>query len=86
MQLLPVVCKGSNNFKIITREALEEALDKAQESNIKVKGSMLTNPSNPLGTIIDRDTLESLVKFVNEQNIHLIYDEIYVGTVFTKLE
>lgn len=85
MQLLPVVCKSSNNFKI-TREALEEALDKAQESNIKVKGLMITNPSNPLGTIIDRDTLKSLVKFVNEKNIHLICDEIYAGTVFTKPE
>ncbi|KAL8093696.1 hypothetical protein AgCh_035541 [Apium graveolens] len=85
VQLLPVVCKSSNNFKI-TREALEAALNKARKSNIKVKGLMITNPSNPLGTIIDRDTLKSLVKFVNEKNIHLICDEIYAGTVFTEPE
>ena len=83
MKLLPVVCESCNDFKI-TREALEEAYQKAVESNINVKGLLITNPSNPLGTILDRDTLQSLVDFINEKNIHLICDEIYAATVFTK--
>ncbi|KAL3635603.1 acetyl-CoA synthetase [Castilleja foliolosa] len=82
IQLVPVVCESSNNFKI-TRNALETAYAKAQESNIKVKGLLLNNPSNPLGTLIDRDTLIDSLKFTNDKKIHLICDEIYSATVFT---
>nr|WGT76407.1 aminocyclopropane-1-carboxylic acid synthase 9 [Litchi chinensis] len=81
VQLVPVVCDSSNDFKI-TRQALEEAYEKALEDNIRIKGLLITNPSNPLGTFLDRDTLRSLVSFINEKNIHLICDEIYAATVF----
>ncbi|CAA0820745.1 1-aminocyclopropane-1-carboxylate synthase-like protein 1 [Striga hermonthica] len=81
VQLLPVMCQSSNNFKI-TKEALEEAFDQAQKANIKVKGLMIANPSNPLGTTLDRPTLKSLVTFINERQIHLVCDEIYAATAF----
>ncbi|KAG4992661.1 hypothetical protein AAZX31_09G233600 [Glycine max] len=80
-QLIPVECHSSNNFKI-TREALEESYRKAKEGNINVKGLIITNPSNPLGTTIDKETLKSIVGFINEKNIHLVCDEIYAATVF----
>ncbi|KAL3009030.1 hypothetical protein AAZX31_07G062900 [Glycine max] len=82
VQLIPVHCDSSNNFKI-TREALEVAYKKAKEDNINVKGLIITNPSNPLGTTLDKDTLKSLVSFINEKNIHLVCDEIYAATVFS---
>uniref|UniRef100_A0A5B7ATA4 1-aminocyclopropane-1-carboxylate synthase n=1 Tax=Davidia involucrata TaxID=16924 RepID=A0A5B7ATA4_DAVIN len=82
VQLLPVVCESSNNFQI-TKEALEEAYEKAREANIRVKGLIIANPSNPLGTTLDRETLRSLVSFINEKNIHLVCDEIYAATVFS---
>ncbi|GFP91480.1 1-aminocyclopropane-1-carboxylate synthase [Phtheirospermum japonicum] len=63
-------------------EALEEAYQKAQKANIKVKGLILANPSNPLGTTLDRPTLISLVNFINAKRIHLVCDEIYAATVF----
>nr|QBQ01526.1 1-aminocyclopropane-1-carboxylate synthase/ACC synthase [Lonicera macranthoides] len=83
VELVPVICDSSNNFKI-TQRALEAAYDKAKESNIKVKGLLITNPSNPLGTILDRETLTNLVTFTDEKNIHLVCDEIYAATVFNK--
>jgi aspartate/methionine/tyrosine aminotransferase len=83
VQLLPVVCESSNNFKV-TREALEAAYERAEEANIRVKGLLITNPSNPLGTILDRQTLIELVSFINEKSIHLICDEIYAATVFSQ--
>ncbi|GFY92492.1 1-amino-cyclopropane-1-carboxylate synthase 2 [Actinidia rufa] len=70
IQLLPITCNSSNNFKI-TVEALEEAYKSATEANINVKGLIITNPSNPLGTILDKDTLKKLVTFVTQKNIHL---------------
>ncbi|XWS76966.1 hypothetical protein CRYUN_Cryun01aG0223600 [Craigia yunnanensis] len=82
LEIVPVDCKSSNNFRI-TRAALEEAYEKAQRSNINVKGVIIANPSNPLGTILDRETIRSLVSFINEKNIHLVCDEIYAATVFS---
>ncbi|KAF3616345.1 1-aminocyclopropane-1-carboxylate synthase [Capsicum annuum] len=81
VQLFPVVCESSNDFKV-TRKALEEAYEKAQESNIKIKGLLINNPSNPLGTLLDKDTLRDIVTFINSKNIHLVCDEIYAATVF----
>ncbi|XP_059276266.1 1-aminocyclopropane-1-carboxylate synthase-like [Lycium ferocissimum] len=81
VQLFPVVCDSSNDFKV-TRKALEEAYEKAQESNINIKGLLINNPSNPLGTLLDKDTLRDIVSFINSKNIHLVCDEIYAATVF----
>ncbi|KAF5734226.1 1-aminocyclopropane-1-carboxylate synthase [Tripterygium wilfordii] len=83
IQLFPVVCESSNDFKV-TREALEAAYERAQEANIKVKGLLINNPSNPLGIVLDRETLRSIVTFINERNIHLVCDEIYASTVFNQ--
>ncbi|XP_057510321.1 1-aminocyclopropane-1-carboxylate synthase-like [Actinidia eriantha] len=82
-QIVPVVCESSNNFKL-TKEALEAAFQKATEAKIRVKGLLITNPSNPLGTVLDRDTLKILVRFTNDKNIHLVCDEIYAATVFNQ--
>ncbi|KAF5731752.1 1-aminocyclopropane-1-carboxylate synthase [Tripterygium wilfordii] len=82
VQIIPVDCNSSNNFQV-TREALEAAYEKAREANINVKGLIMVNPSNPLGTILDKDTLRSLVTFVNQKNIHLVCDEIYASCVFS---
>ncbi|CAK7335606.1 unnamed protein product [Dovyalis caffra] len=83
VKLIPVDCDSSNNFKV-TREALENAYEMAQLDDVKVKGLLITNPSNPLGTILDRETLRSIVSFINERNIHLVCDEIYAATVFSQ--
>ncbi|XP_010556574.1 PREDICTED: 1-aminocyclopropane-1-carboxylate synthase 2 [Tarenaya hassleriana] len=82
VEIIPVHCHSSNNFTL-TIEGVEEAYQRAKESNIKVKGLILTNPSNPLGTMLDRSTLESLVRFVTGKNIHLVCDEIYAATIFS---
>ncbi|PON97313.1 L-threonine-O-3-phosphate decarboxylase [Trema orientale] len=82
VKLIPVPCESSNNFQV-TKQALEAAYDKAQNDGVNVRGLIITNPSNPLGTTIDKTTLRSLVTFVNDRNIHLVCDEIYAATVFS---
>lgn len=82
VKLVPVICESSNNFKL-TKQALEEAYEKAKEDNIRIKGLLITNPSNPLGTVMDRNTLRTVITFINEKRIHLISDEIYAATVFS---
>ncbi|XP_073001888.1 1-aminocyclopropane-1-carboxylate synthase-like [Typha latifolia] len=81
VQLLPIHCSSSNGFKV-TEAALESAYEEAQMANIRVKGVLIANPSNPLGTTMDERTLTTLLTFTNRKRIHLVCDEIFAGTVF----
>ncbi|KAA8523221.1 hypothetical protein F0562_009644 [Nyssa sinensis] len=85
VKIVPVHCDSSNNFQI-TPQALEAAYNNAEAMNIKVKGVLITNPSNPLGATIQRKVLEEVLDFVTRKNIHLVSDEIYSGSVFSSSE
>ncbi|KAL6961285.1 1-aminocyclopropane-1-carboxylate synthase 3 [Sarracenia purpurea var. burkii] len=82
VEIVPIQCTSANAFQI-TESALEEAYEAAQKRNLKVKGVLVTNPSNPLGTTLSRRELNLLLRFITANRIHLISDEIYSGTVFT---
>nr|AFU90953.1 1-aminocyclopropane-1-carboxylate synthase [Psidium guajava] len=81
IRIIPVECHMSNNFHV-TLEQMESAYTKATEANINVKGVILTNPSNPLGITLSKETLTSLLSFTSENNLHMVCDEIYSATVF----
>ncbi|TQD80116.1 hypothetical protein C1H46_034323 [Malus baccata] len=81
VEIVPIKCTSANGYKI-TETALEEAYQQAQKFNLKVKGVLVTNPSNPLGTTMTRLELNHLIDFAIEKEIHIISDEIYSGTVF----
>ncbi|KAE8680669.1 CMA101 protein [Hibiscus syriacus] len=81
VEIIPIHCTGSNGFKI-TLSAIEEAYQQAQKKNLTVKGVLITNPSNPLGTTMAREELDLLINFIDDKQIHLISDEVYSGTVF----
>ncbi|GMH03210.1 hypothetical protein Nepgr_005049 [Nepenthes gracilis] len=80
-EIVPIQCTSSNNFKI-TESAMKEAYHLAQKLALKVKGVLITNPSNPLGTTMSRDEIDLLIDFAVAKQIHIISDEIYSGTVF----
>lgn len=81
VEIVPIHCTSKNGFKI-TEPALEEAYQLAHKRSLKVKGVLITNPSNPLGTTMTLNELTLLLNFINSKSIHLISDEIYSGTVF----
>ncbi|GMN50707.1 hypothetical protein TIFTF001_019856 [Ficus carica] len=85
VKIFPIHCDSSNNFQI-TPQALEDAYKKAQSENVRVRGVLITNPSNPLGATIQRSVLEEILNFIMRKNIHLISDEIYSGSVFSSEE
>lgn len=66
--------------------ALEKAYEQAQQLKLKVKGILITNPSNPLGTTITTNELNHLINFAIAKQIHIVSDEIYSGTVFDSPE
>ncbi|KFK26722.1 hypothetical protein AALP_AA8G284400 [Arabis alpina] len=81
VEIVPIHCVSSNGYKI-TKVALEEAYERAHKLNLNVKGVLITNPSNPLGTSTTREELDLLLTFTSSKNIHMVSDEIYSGTVF----
>ncbi|XP_051115232.1 1-aminocyclopropane-1-carboxylate synthase 3-like [Andrographis paniculata] len=84
-EIVPIQCTSANGFRL-TEPALEEAYQAARDRNLRVKGVLVTNPSNPLGTTLSRAELDLLVGFADAKCVHLISDEIYSGTVFDSQE
>ncbi|XP_062182620.1 1-aminocyclopropane-1-carboxylate synthase 5-like [Phragmites australis] len=82
VNIVPVHCDSANGFQV-TVAALQAAYEEADAAGMRVRGVLLTNPSNPLGTTVKRSVLEDVLDFVARKNIHLISDEIYSGSVFT---
>lgn len=44
---------------------------------------IIASPSNPTGTLLEKDELVAMAKFVSEQGAYLIVDEIYHGLVYS---
>lgn len=82
VNIVPIRCDSSNGFQV-TVKALEAAYAQAEAAKMKVRGVLLTNPSNPLGTAVARTVLEDILDFAARKDIHLISDEIYSGSVFS---
>lgn len=46
-------------------------------------GLVVASPSNPTGTVLDRDTLAALTSWCGRHDVRLIADEIYHGITYT---
>jgi aspartate/methionine/tyrosine aminotransferase len=58
----------------------------AQHWNSRTRAAMVASPSNPTGTILPREQLETLCRFVENKQGRVIVDEIYQGLVYEEAE
>ena len=50
----------------------------------KIRGLIISSPSNPTGSVIDNENLEKIVEICHRKNIILVSDEIYHGITYSK--
>jgi len=61
---------------------MEKTFQDATKQGIRVRAVLFTNPGNPLGNIINDETILMLADFTRKHGIHLVSDEIYALSNF----
>lgn len=72
-----------NNWTINERE-LERAYNTATaDLGINVRGIVIINPGNPVGAVLDKSVIVSILKFARERNLLIFADEVYQANVYS---
>ena len=81
-QSIPV----NSDFKLTAVELAEEVERREKAKLPKLKGLILSSPSNPTGAMLSPVELESLCRFCDDHSIRFLSDEIYHGISYGKKE
>ncbi|CAL8111340.1 unnamed protein product [Orchesella dallaii] len=76
--------QDTNEPFVLKLESIENVALKQKRLGKNVRGIILNNPSNPLGTVWNKELVEGIMKFCQREKIHLIADEMYCMSVFDK--
>lgn len=81
-QVKPIAVHFDEHVDPLSIEAIQYFENILKVSQTKVRALMISNPHNPTGRIIPRDTLIEYGKFCQKFDIHLVSDEIYALSTF----
>ncbi|KAJ5714485.1 uncharacterized protein N7483_011666 [Penicillium malachiteum] len=66
--------------------AIEAGFEAAKARGRSIKALIICNPHNPLGRCYPRETLVGLLRLCASKGIHLVSDEIYALSVYTRYD
>ena len=66
----------------LTPDILEESYQKATSEGINVKSIVIINPGNPTGSILDKNSIDGIVNFVEKYDLSIIADEVYQENLY----
>ncbi len=66
----------------LNKEILNESIQQANKNKIDVKAIVVINPANPTGAILDKDSIEQVIDFAEENDLAIIADEVYQENLY----
>jgi alanine transaminase len=66
----------------LDRTMLEESIQKAVASGIRVKAICVINPGNPTGSVLDTENVAMVVDFAKAHGLSILADEVYQENVY----
>lgn len=61
---------------------LERSYSNAVKNGINVKAIVVINPANPTGSILNRQSVNQVIEFAEENNLAIISDEVYQENLY----
>ena len=77
----PVLEQNDGKFRFSV-EIFEQGYNEAISQGLRPRGIVILNPNNPLGDVYDEKTMEPVLKFAAEKELHVVFDEIYALSLF----
>lgn len=84
MDLEYIEVGDTGQFSPACVDAFEAGYEAAKARGVNIRALIICNPHNPLGQCYPRDTLIGLLKLCSRKRIHLISDEIYALSVYSR--
>lgn len=67
----------------INEDELVRSFEEAAANGINVRGIVIINPGNPVGAVLEKDVIRSIIRFASERNLLIFADEVYQGNVYS---
>jgi alanine transaminase len=85
------MCGGKSVFYYLNEDSrwtidvaeLERAYKAAVADGINVRGTVVINPGNPVGSVLDEEVIRSVITFARDRNLLIFADEVYQDNVYS---